>query len=300
MKSLLAAVVAGGLLSALNPAAASQAHAAAPRGQVTPVAVNSYASTAGTGLRIMSLGDSITVGNGSSAGDGYRYFLQKYLKATGATFDFVGSQRHGRNGDVDNEGHGGWTIDQIAAQLDGWLSTYQPNVVLLHAGTNNVSWAEAPADIAAKLSAMIDQIHATVPKAQIFVAKIIATRLPNQVATNKAYNALIPGIVADKGPLVHVVDQSTVGGLSIDDAHHPNDFGYRKMAYNWYQAMRDNLAPNWRAPADNPFAQTKHVLLVNYDWAQRRQVKAYWSRVIGFSEDGKKIYVWLKDKNQNP
>lgn len=33
---------------------------------------------------------------------------------------------------------------------------------------------------------------------------------------------MVPGIVAGKGPKVHVVDQSTVRDLDIRDALHPN------------------------------------------------------------------------------
>jgi hypothetical protein len=37
--------------------------------------------------------------------------------------------------------------------------------------------------------------------------------------------------------LITVVNQATVAGIDLHDLHHPNDFGYSKMAWNWYQAM---------------------------------------------------------------
>ncbi|GAA2804051.1 hypothetical protein [Kribbella solani] len=47
------------------------------------------------------------------------------------------------------EGHGGWVIDQLTAIAADRMRTYQPDVVLLHAGANdvlgNVNLATAPA-----------------------------------------------------------------------------------------------------------------------------------------------------------
>jgi lysophospholipase L1-like esterase len=52
------------------------------------------------------------------------------------------------------------------------LATYHPNVVLLHAGTNDVSQGHNPRDIANDLGALIDQIRAGVPGAEVFVAEV--------------------------------------------------------------------------------------------------------------------------------
>ena len=41
--------------------------------------------------------------------------------------------------DRNHEGHSGWRIDEIHASIDGWLTTYQPEVVLLLIGTNDVT-----------------------------------------------------------------------------------------------------------------------------------------------------------------
>lgn len=52
--------------------------------------------------------------------------------------DFVGSVQAGTMPDSDNEGHNGATIDQIS--LFATVSLPQrPNVVLLHAGTNDIN-----------------------------------------------------------------------------------------------------------------------------------------------------------------
>jgi len=249
------------------------------------------AAAAGT-LRIMPLGDSITAGVGSSTNDGWRYPLQQRLRAANVGFDFVGSQRTGSNGDRDHEGHGGWTIDQLAARADGWLTSYQPQVVLLHAGTNNITMGEDPALVAQKLSAFIDQILIKAPDAAVFVSTIIDTGVATEVPANRSYNARIPGIVAAKGGRVHLVDQSTVTGQSIYDHHHPNDFGYEKMAFSWYAAMRTHLAPHWPVPAGNPYERTRNVRLRLYDFTTMARSDFSYNRVAVVVVNGQRVEAW--------
>jgi lysophospholipase L1-like esterase len=191
-----------------------------------------------TALKIMPLGDSITAGVGSTTHSGYRTALYNRLTAAGIAVDFVGSQNSGVGPDTANEGHSGWTIAQLAAQADGWLATTKPDVVLLHAGTNDI---ERGPDVSlaapARLAELIDQIRADLPAAQIFVAMLISARTPVFRARIAAFNAAVPAIVMSKGPMVHLVDQSAVGGLDLHDTLHPNDVGYAKMAYTWFRAM---------------------------------------------------------------
>ncbi|KAA9372941.1 GDSL family lipase, partial [Microbispora cellulosiformans] len=90
------------------------------------------------GVRVMPLGDSIT--EGTQVPGGYRIGLWQRLAAGRYTVDFVGSQYNGPGnlGDHDHEGHPGWRIDQIDANITGWLRSYTPRTVLLHIGTNDV------------------------------------------------------------------------------------------------------------------------------------------------------------------
>ena len=235
-------------------------------------------------LRIMPLGDSITVGVGSPGKNGYRMDLQRRLRAAGVTTDFVGSQSDGDNGDLDHEGRGGWTIDQIAAQVDRRLAETSPDIVLLHAGTNNITRSEDPAAVADKLSALIDRVRVQVPGAHVFVARIVGTAVSSEVAANRAYNALVPGVVGAKGAQVHLVDQSSVTGLDIYDRHHPNEFGYRKMAHNWYEAMRGTLYPQWPGTG-NPY-HAKQAFLCHAKSATSRECRAWQVRRVIVSRAG--------------
>ncbi|RAK31276.1 lysophospholipase L1-like esterase [Actinoplanes lutulentus] len=208
------------------------------------------ASAAPASIRIMPLGDSITAGAGAPGREGYRLVLQRRLERAGTAFDFVGSQRGGIGGDPDHEGHGGWTIEQLSERVGDWLDTYAPDVVLLHAGTNNITRGDDPAEVARKLSALVDLILATAPRTRIFVSTVVGTNVLSEMAANHAYNALIPAVVAGKGPRVRLVDQAPVSGLSIYDRHHPNAHGYARMAHSWYEAMRTELGPAWPDEAD--------------------------------------------------
>ncbi|MEU1753104.1 cellulose binding domain-containing protein [Micromonospora matsumotoense] len=189
------------------------------------------------GVRVMPLGDSIT--DGFNVPGGYRIELWQRLVADGYRVDFVGSMFNGPSnlGDHDHEGHSGWTISQVDANVVNWLRTTTPRTVLLHIGTNDMYNASgAPA----RLSTLIDKITSTAPNADVFVATIIPRNGTESAV--RTFNAAIPGIVQSKvsaGKRVHLVDMfSAVGTADLADGIHPNATGYRKMATTWYNALR--------------------------------------------------------------
>jgi len=255
---IMTGALAAGLVAGLGVPEAAHAESSGitPRTTVArPSTAPAEARTAGfEALRVMPLGDSITKGAGSPTSASYRMALAERLLRGGMEINYVGSESGGTGADTQHEGHGGWSIDELSAELDGWLAAARPDIVLLHAGTNNISQGDGPHATARKLSAMIDQIRVARPEAYIFVAQIISSRVPREVAQDRVYNRLIPGLVAAKNdPLISIVNQASVGGIDLHDLHHPNDFGYAKMAWNWYQAM----APVFRISGKtgtNPYA----------------------------------------------
>jgi lysophospholipase L1-like esterase len=193
-------------------------------------------------LRVMPLGDSITAGVESSSGAGYRAPLYESLhRATGGV-EFVGSMRSGRAGDPHHEGHPGWTIDQIEKIAACSVPSNRPNVVLLHAGTNDVNQNLNLVMASERLEKAIDTIHRGSPHALILVAKIIPTGKTNLQPRIDALNEQIPRMVAgraNKGYKVRVVDMDqaiTVADGVQGDAH-PNDAGYAKIAKVWFAAI---------------------------------------------------------------
>jgi len=95
----------------------------------------------GISLRIMPLGDSITWGNLSSIGNGYRGELAAYLDWT--NLDFVGSKIGGQMADNDNEGHSGSFLADIKSYALLSVAA-RPNVILIHAGTNDMDLKTSP------------------------------------------------------------------------------------------------------------------------------------------------------------
>lgn len=73
--------------------------------------------------------------------------------------------------DGDNEGHGGYLATNIASQslLPGWLSATNPNIVIMHLGTNDVWNNIAPATILSAFSTLVDQMRANNPSMKILV-----------------------------------------------------------------------------------------------------------------------------------
>jgi hypothetical protein len=158
--------------------------------------------------------------------------------------DFVGTQFNGPAalGDHDHEGHPGWRIDQIDANIVGWLQTFTPHTVLLHIGTNDVLQNFNLSGAPGRLSTLIDHITNTVPTAEVFVAQIIPLANASQDAAARTFNAAIPGIVQSKvnaGRHVHLVDMhSALTTADLIDGVHPTAGGYDKMAATWFTALR--------------------------------------------------------------
>ena len=191
-------------------------------------------------LKIMPLGDSITYGEGIPSYGGYRNLLGALLESDGIQFDFVGSQKSGEESlaDPDNEGHPGWRISNIreAIATKGWLETYQPDIILLHIGSNDLRYGNS-VYAAGKLSALLDDILVRLPETHIIVARIIRTRWGSDTK-HIYYNDEIPEIVASKGDRVSMVDMQDV--LSRGDfttLYHPSPRGYDKMAHAWESAI---------------------------------------------------------------
>ncbi|GAA2388230.1 GDSL-type esterase/lipase family protein [Dactylosporangium salmoneum] len=203
-------------------------------------------------IKIMPLGDSITYGVGSSSSSSYRAALWNRLAVqAGYAIDFVGSQQSGALPDTDNEGHSGWRIDQIAANIDGWLATYQPDVVLLHIGTNDMNQNYQVDTAPQRLAALVDRILADRPTASVLVAKIVPALDAGIQARINTFNAAIPSALAGRAR-TRVVDLTGLAAADLNDTLHPNDAGYAKMAVRWYSALEPVLGDG----RDHPLLST--------------------------------------------
>ena len=206
----------------------------------------------------MPFGDSITDGQGIDGG--YRTLLwQKLVRDEGARIDFVGSLSGGPSslGDPDYEGHSGWCIDgdcyggagsqTLFKQTDSWLAAARPDVILLHAGTNDLGSGASAATASARLDAELAKIYANLPDVKLVLAKNISMNASGGLLT--AYNGYIASMddlatkYRNQGRTITVVDMSTLLTYPADykpgDYWHPNQQGYDKMANAWYPAVSE-------------------------------------------------------------
>jgi lysophospholipase L1-like esterase len=200
--------------------------------------------------RIMPLGDSITRGyTGSAFHWGYRKPLYDNLTTGGYSFDFVGSVTDGNFPDPNHEGHDGWRADQILTYIGGWLITYQPDVVLLHIGTNDITQGNQDANEVNGILNVIDAYEANNNKHVPVILALIINRTDSsqysQATTlfNDDVNAMALGRIASGDDIIIVDMESAISyPADLADAMHPNDTGYAKMAAVWYNALADCLS----------------------------------------------------------
>lgn len=198
-------------------------------------------------LRVLPLGASSTEGAGSPATAGYRCLLLDRLDADHVAVDFVGSRRGGPASlrDRDHEGHSGWTLQRMIPQVRGWVRQADPDVVLLHMGTNDLNSGAPAAVVAARLDRLLDELYAAAPRAHVIVAGVWAP-LRGKAAARAELVRLTPGVVERHralGRSIEFVDTSALlSAADFGDGLHANAGGYRKIAAMWAEELEDWLA----------------------------------------------------------
>jgi lysophospholipase L1-like esterase len=151
----------------------------------------------------------------------------------------IGSVQAGTMADNFNEGHSGAVISQIATYTSAY--TQRPNVVLLHAGTNDLNLPSDPANAPQRLDALVGQLLAACPDATIIVARIIPSTNAGTSTLIPQFNNAITDLMstrAQQGQHVIMADMpSAVSTANLADGLHPNDDGYNRMAIKWAIAL---------------------------------------------------------------
>jgi lysophospholipase L1-like esterase len=199
-------------------------------------------------LRIMPMGDDLTDGSPTYPG-AYRTVLwQKLVGQDGLTVDYVGSQSNGDDSlsDKDHEGHAGWNMEQLNHQAAGWIQNYQPDVVLLGAGTSDLQQGASAATASQRLDSLLTTITTAKPDIHVLVSSLTPLDLGGSWDSQQwqAYNGSLQSLTSkyrSKGFSVSLVDMGGAGlskGLpDIADGSHPTAGGYAKMAEEWYPAV---------------------------------------------------------------
>ncbi len=216
-------------------------------------------------VTIACYGDSITSGTGTAPGDatkntGYRYPLYSLLTAGGVRPFFTGTQAVG---DADapqimNDGVAGETTPQITTRIVAGQSARQAEIVLIHAGTNDIQIGTPDATIGALLNTAVTDAWEYGQRAGANRTKLVVIAqicdIWTQAAHVLAVNALIPAIVAAHvaaGRNVKMVDMYTAlgggQGANFNQASfpHPSVAGYEIMAGIWAGAAGSGLLIDW-------------------------------------------------------
>lgn len=201
-------------------------------------------------LRIMPLGDSITKGNGSGDRNGYRNRLRQKLLNQGVdkdiSVDMIGSQAHGSMTDNNHEGHSGKMLADINTYWKKSIKA-RPNVVLVHAGTNNMD-LEVDLDTAPDLmEAIIDGLLENAPDSVVLIAPVIWANDARMQQNTDRFNGQLEALIkakqlAGKHVLSIPIDITLA---DLNDKKHPNDRGYEKMANAWLKGILEADERSW-------------------------------------------------------
>ena len=207
-------------------------------------------------VRILPLGDSITLGccSGSASQGGYRNTLYTSLTNAGYTVDFLGTQTDTLNPglpDSDHQGHSSFTINDIRAGLANWLAAYAaPDVVLLHIGTNDFTdGLSSVVDVQNRLRNLVKELHVLRPHARVIVSSLLPrSDIPAAADAVTSYNSSLPQFVAGLAAAGHPVHYLDMHGTflleDLNDGLHPNPVGYTKMADLLFPAVTSIISPN--------------------------------------------------------
>lgn len=258
----------------------------------TPALRAATSKPAGT-YTIMPIGDSLTVGvktNPYYIPGGYRAFLQDRLSVTSATygvhFHFVGSRENNpatdrADFDPDHEGYSGYNTGQLEPIVYREIDMYEPDFVLLYAGTNDM-WHDENNRGAVNIRRILEKATADHPATRFIVGTLAGNYSePDRfLPLIEAFNRDLKQVIADLqalGKKVHLVDIAAAMNVCLDqpdqqcpegvvptyfiqgdangdgkddgDGYHPVAEGYAAMADVWFNAMDSLIRSGSLEPA---------------------------------------------------
>jgi lysophospholipase L1-like esterase len=229
-----------------------------------------------TPIRIMPLGDSLTEGYPQMQG-GYRTPLWDLLNSQGLTTEFVGSMTDGFEWiQPHHEGHSGWKIGDLDQQVGIWISTYQPDIVLLMIGTNDILNHEFEG-MTERYGTLIDHIFSVKPDVWLVVSRVPPIGESTFNSQVQAFNRLLPEIIqmrAAAGQQISLVDMyAPFTSSDLLDGVHFNDFAYPRVAEVWQHEI-DALVRSSLHPLAPVASESIHTPFYAFTWTQTGSVDA--------------------------
>lgn len=170
-------------------------------------------------------------------------------------FTCVGNVRSGNTSHTAFSGSVAWPgrfITQVEANMTEYFTQTDnicPDMTVIHAGTNDLSFNVNPSQAPTRLANLIDTFFNHCPDSSVFVAQLIRNKVTKTEKLIETFNAAIPAIVDErvqKGKKIMTVDMhSVVSANEMKDSTHPNDVGYAKMADKWVESMLEAEEKGW-------------------------------------------------------
>jgi uncharacterized repeat protein (TIGR01451 family) len=224
--------------------------------------------------KILTIGDSITSGQNSTHDAGYRLPLFLKLRNDGYNIQMVGGKANGPTIGFDpyHEGVPGIETATVVDKMSFYLSNNNPNVILLHLGTNDMRKnIVVTATVIPQIDLLLNKVDeyetANQKTITVIVAQLISEACGSPatpactrgVNNTTKYNAALAQLVNDRiaatGDSLVLVNMETGAGLDYSkpfvdfaDELHPNDIGYEKMAVAWYDKLKNVLPATCATP----------------------------------------------------
>lgn len=207
-------------------------------------------------VRIMPMGNSLTLGTGGTPTPphGYRKQLYTLLTNDGVNFDFVG-QFDDDDGtfDGDHQGQAGLLAEDLANSVRAILSDKSAQIILLHIGTNDVAKYENSTTVKGNIEKVVDSIFAFDPSIKIILSSLVPRNdTPTRQTVTTELASKIRDLVDEKkadGVLIWFVDMYNAFVANPNwatdylsaDKFHPNDGGYALMANTFFPVLQTVL-----------------------------------------------------------
>ena len=212
-------------------------------------------------VKIMPLGNSITHGeHGSNPTGGFRDDLADMLINEGINFDLVGTLNDGTDYYPYHEGHPGRASWYLADNITSWLSSTNPDIILLHIGTNDINDGRSNITIVNDIERILENIWSYNSSATVLLADVIP-RNDSDNYTNTNLCRQIHDLSVEKlasGKPIRFVGQNEIY-ITHDnwrynllyDAFHPNNTGYNAMAKTYFNILMNELTGTSQFITDN-------------------------------------------------
>ena len=184
-------------------------------------------------VSVMPLGDSLT--SGYRVPGGYRPLVYDGLVDHGWSIDFVGSLSGPSDMiDPDHQGHNTYLINELLPVTAEKVPFYDPDIVLLLIGTNDIVSQEALDEAPARLGELLELLT----DREVLVGTLPPVLNAPAEANIQAYNASLITEVEAAGHAVVDLHAAMTDEMLLD-AIHPNEEGYAAMADAWLAALTD-------------------------------------------------------------